>query len=200
MKKNNNKEKKKNKILVYKQVEDFMNREFNVPDWYYKLREVYRNIFCDFWHKLKRSTKWFFFMWNNCDWDYSSLYKIMDKKMEALEKSIRNGYHSRSKKYAKIISIARWYLQRIIKDDYVKAEEDKLEKDYGYAEPVYEKTDNPNISILKGSKYSKCMTETENKIAERRSDEIRDLYWKRREEYKKKFFDILNKYVERWWN
>jgi hypothetical protein len=183
-----------------------MNKEFNVPPIWFKIRDLYRIIFVDFWHKLKRSISWFLFMWDNNNWGHIYLYKVMDKKMGELEYNfIKYGHLHNSKRYAKIINICRWYLQRLIKEDIIDSLQDKHINKYGNSKMILE--DHPDnvpgkagLSVLKGWKYSKCETEEQNEYAHKVFIRIclmeRYLYKK----YYVRFFYIFKKYVQYWWD
>lgn len=64
--------------------DDFKNALIDMKDWFIDspIRKI--NNFCD---NLKRSTKWFFRMWNNYDWDHeylieTILYKLKDMRYQ----------------------------------------------------------------------------------------------------------------------
>lgn len=181
------------------------NKEFNIPPIWFETRNLYRIIFVEFWHKLKRSVSWFFFMWDNNDWDHNYLYRVMDKKMGEMEYNfIKHGHLHNSKRYAKIIKICRWYLQRLINEDAIDSLQNKHREKYGDSKMILE-ADPLNLSkdgmlMLKGWKYSKCKSEVENKHANKVYTRICLMERHLHKKYFDRFFYIFKKYVQYWWD
>jgi hypothetical protein len=154
-----------------------------------------------FWKSLCRSTSWFVFMWNNYDWDYNFLYKVIYKKLSAIEKSLRvNGNHVTSKSDAKIIRIALWYLERLIKDDMTDSLQDKVEAKYGrlrMVEDTERDTEHPNLTAVK-------FIHADDPAKDEHASKLRTRVYMYHEYLTRKYLDkfcaIIAKHSQRWWD
>lgn len=57
-------------------------------------------------------------LWDDVDWDYNSLYKLMIFKMKRMESAIRDGYNMKADNVADTVKEARLVLERVDNDDY----------------------------------------------------------------------------------
>lgn len=57
-------------------------------------------------------------LWDDTDWDYSSLYFMVIFKLKRMEAAIRDGYNTRADEVADTVKEARLVLERVATDDY----------------------------------------------------------------------------------
>ena len=194
-------EKEKIKVQIVSQVKDFIDKEFSMPSIMRRIKDLYYIIFCDFWHKLSRSTSWFFFMWSNNEWDQVYLYKVLHKRLVEFEKHMRiYGHHITAKSHAKLMRYCIWYLDRLINEDAC----DKLyylhEKKYGNLtwEHIPEEGNKQFYTVKFG--FEKCDTTEKYKYVDKVYMRIHKIECYRYKKYKDKLFYILNKYINCWWS
>jgi hypothetical protein len=118
-------------------------------------------------------------MYNNRDFDYHYLYKVIYWKLSDMEKHIRkHGNHTRYKRDCLIMRYALYHLEYII-DDYKCVE---------------------NLFNLYEKKFGVCENLMGDKYTELVYSRIFDIWESRRECHKKRFFYTFNKYIEWWWD
>ena len=75
---------------------------------------------------------WFPIVWNDRDWDYYFIYDLLHFKLSRMEKYIRKYGHSvDNKKDADSIKECVIILERLINDDYVAEDWDKIHEKWG---------------------------------------------------------------------
>jgi len=77
----------------------------------------------DFVNGIKSLWFWKGVIWRNRAWDYAYLFIVMEHQLARMEPCIRNGYSVNAEKTANEIKLARFALQRLIKDDYILQED-----------------------------------------------------------------------------
>ena len=67
---------------------------------------------------VKNLIKWFPVIWEDRDFDWYYMFKIMEKKLLEMERAEYFSWHANSGKDAHRIKVCRLLIQRIQKDDY----------------------------------------------------------------------------------
>ncbi len=135
----------------------------------YKLKNYFRNI----WLFRKALA-------NTVSWDYSGLLHLMQTQLVLMEESIRlHGHHLNRDNHCKRMRECVHLLDRIIKDDYYKADYDVISSDMSLefgikVTPLYDYPKNEKTI----SKYT-------------REQKTRDL---------ERLFYLMNKHVQHWWD
>ena len=71
------------------------------------------------WKRITRIIDWLPVLWRDVDYDATSVYPFLQKKLERLEPIIRNGHAVSSEKSADEIKVAIHLLRRVNSRDYV---------------------------------------------------------------------------------
>lgn len=165
------------------------------------IRDVYYAIFCDFWHKLGRATSWFMFMWNNNEWDYQYLWKVLYKRITEIRNHTKKySMHCSAKHHVKIMSILLWYIERLVKVDACDKLNDLFYEKYGHIKiSSSPHPTNPHLSSMEFA-YEKCDTQEKYEYASKVSMRIHKMEERRYKKYQEKVFYIMNKYIQYWWD
>lgn len=107
--------------------------------WYTSIVEGMDDAIHAVWWRLRylgrntvRSIRWAYRMWGNEDWDQEYFYLVMQHKLEDMHK-----YFSKSdichdnRKITKDIGICIHIIKRVIEDDYLSEEYDKIDRESG---------------------------------------------------------------------
>jgi len=151
-------------------------------------------------HKIKRLVDWLPVIWNDYDYDYSSLYRIMRKKLSRMETSIRGGYALTSEDTADDIHFAVMLLDRLIANDYLENALIPHKRKWGDIGDLITKELPGGMLEWLGPKWEKADTEEKRLQAEeefRRAGRRAD--W-RREQDKNELFDTMKKHITGWWD
>lgn len=101
------------------------NIVYNILTFFYYT--CYRNCKIGF----KNLFTWFWVIWNDRNWDYCYLLKIMRKKLTLMEDRLRYGNYVGCEKDADDIKICMLLIDRITADNYNEKEFDKFYKKWG---------------------------------------------------------------------
>ncbi len=151
-------------------------------------------MFMRFFRNLKRSISWFFFMWNNQEWDYNYFYIVMQKKLKSMLQVIENGDAVTRKSVGRMMKLALYHLERIIEADTCNDLYDQHEKKYGELKSMIQPCKDKRLNQIKFY-YDK-----DNDHASKVSLRIFKIENYRMEKHKEKFFNILNRWVQYWWD
>ena len=173
-------------------------KEFFIKVRYFP-EDVWETI-AQFFHRLGRSLGWAIFMWNNAEWDPVYLYQIMDKKLKEMRNSC-NKYHSHTCTHhiVRIMDIALWYLDRLIKEDSYDNLYNLHSLKFGEITMASGLSDMPHcVTILWG--FKKCSTPEQTEYAHKVLRRIHRIGDYRDKKYKARFFYILEKYIDWFWD
>jgi hypothetical protein len=82
----------------------------------------FANIGWCFWdivHGVKRLWLWKDIVWNDYDWDWEPLAKVIAFKLRRMEPVMRNGIHVNGERHAREIAICYTLLERLMRDEYL---------------------------------------------------------------------------------
>lgn len=138
--------------------------------------------------------KWFPIIWNDEDWDYNYLYKILTIKLENMEKYFVSDktLATSSKQTGHELMVVKNLAKRLANDNYLEnalTEYNKLykDKDLFGSEP----SDNPRYTTLVevGTKHQHDMFRRAGKYSEimKKQDKIM-------------LFDLIKKNIDGWWD
>ena len=168
---------------------------------WYAVRRIFKNIWWEiinFPANFAHSFDWFCFMWTDRDWDSLYFVRMMRKKLLRIEKAILNGHHSSKYSSARIIRLAVTYLDlgfTTLNDD---IHLDKLFTErYGKLDTSF--TPAGDGTFYMNFRYMKCDTPEKQEYADQVSMRIHRYKEYKAQVYRKKFFDLLNKYILWWW-
>jgi hypothetical protein len=83
------------------------------------------------WRKITNVVRWTPTLWNDVDWDYSSLYIMMEKKIAYMrEHQIKHANHTDFEELADQMTKAEGCLRRIREDNYLEKEWDEHHEKY----------------------------------------------------------------------
>lgn len=157
-----------------------------------------------FFKNLKRSTKWFFRMWNNYDWDFSCLIDTLTWKMIDMYEELRDNSHcEHPPETLKSLKVCLRLLRYIHKyEEYYGPNLDKFNDTYIRLNNLFEECGKdkkgnslftmPDPIYSENPETNKKIIELENKV----KDIDKKLFVKR----EKLFFDIFKKYYSYWWD
>lgn len=157
------------------------------------------NVFLYQFKRLKRAFSWFKFMYTNEPWDHYYLYTVMQKKITEMRNCMRDyGHHRGSNHTVKIMNIALWYLERLVEDDICKSLYEKHERKFGKKTFAFVPCNDGSKCSYLESFYVRASTDKE--YADKVMGRIFNYECFLREKYKERFFYILNKHINRWWD
>lgn len=146
-----------------------------------------------FWESICRFFYWGWKMRLSYDWDYSGIYEMMKLKLDRMIPIFENTeYHHYSKKFLQRMKIVRELARRLREEDYyqyynahiTKWGRSKLSLEHNTRRCIF--INPPTVTVENEDRYNK---EYKLAIEEDEKDHQRD---------KKRFFDMLNHYIERW--
>lgn len=174
-----------------------------IADWYYQsflYNAVY--FFVRPVKKLIKITKYAIFLWNDFDFDYIYLLKIIDFKIERMRKEIVSSPWKDGSEVVKQMEHVQDLLKHYIEDDFCDQEYEDLSSRYKSIDR-FEKCENGNyiweIDYKEGDVIYKHNSEQAEKIKEKFS-ELFDLKEKKRQKCKEEIFDCLKQNIEGWWD
>jgi hypothetical protein len=187
---------------IYKKIKRFIKAKYDkYLEWKFlngiKLPFFWR--IPNFFSKLKRSLSWFVFMWNNFNWDGYYVYAVMLKKLQDMEKffSNPNNVHTvcASRTHTEIKRIV-YILNNIVDNNYDigSPEYKKLEEKWGEL-----KMSDDNFKKF-GISRPKVITEEDEKLERKESNEAHDIAQYRRKRDIKYLFKTLEKKLDCWWD
>ena len=156
----------------------------------------------DIKYGVKNLIVYFPVIWNNREWDYLFLYKLMEKKLQRMEYNIRTyGHHVGNEKDANRIKECHEIITRLLADDYFG---DNFEKDftekYGELDHFFTKVeDKPNLCQW-NSDFTKTKTKEEQEEANTEWHRLYKLAEEMKQKEKRKLFRKMATYIESWWD
>jgi len=152
-----------------------------------------------FFTRLKRSFKWFFFMFYN-DNDYYYMFKMLQEKTKEMMKHIdKYGYHVTSKSDVRIMRMFIEHIERFNNEDDCENTLELFRKKYGEMKIHWKKIENDNY-LMMNTTYSKCKTEKENKYADNLMSRIYKIQYYKTNFHLKRINRIFSNHVTRWWD
>ena len=152
---------------------------------YYSIKNGIRNII-----------KWFPVIWNDRDWDWTFILKILHHKLNNMESSFRSEYamHANNEKHAHNIMIAKKLCKRLIENEYLSnatLQHDKKFEEVDFKDLFIKDSGIKNMSRYVGDSdkeraksFDKCCKHSD--------------YMKNQDlDY---LFTHLRKYIECWWD
>ena len=140
-------------------------------------------------------------LWNDVDWDYSSILRLLQYKLSRTRKYIvEHDRHLHSQKYGKQMAHAEFLIDRILIDEYLPKEVAAHDEKYGEWDWDFTPCNDGTDCSFMTSKNAKCATPQEQK----RADNARHTLYKKQEAAKQKDYDRLfshiRKYIQHWWD
>lgn len=139
-------------------------------------------------------------LWKDRDWDWTFFITFIERKLEYMEKELREGHAANAEQTAKQVKVARVLCQRILADEYCALEYRHHKERWG---ELYHTTTpsstHPKLMTMHFH-YKKAVTPEEYKKASKE-----DLHINTREEYLltqdiNYLFKHLAKYLRYWWD
>mgnify|MGYP001611730826 FL=1 len=148
---------------------------------FYKIQQFFLNI--------KRVIVYIPTIWNDRDYDYVFIYRLLQFKLSMVRKRYENndffvGQDDAVKHLAECDTI----LERLLNDNYVENEYDQFEEKWG------------EVIINKTFKRANVLTEEDKKQEREDVINLSKLEDDRKNNDKKRLFEILNDNIEKWWD
>jgi len=150
--------------------------------------------------KIKNLISWFPVIWNDFDWDYQSIYRILEHKLSRMENVIRGGYAVDAEATADKIKFCSLLCKRLAECDYLERALIPHKRKWGSIGDLITKELPGGTLEWLGPKWEKADTEEKRLQAEeefRRAAIRAD--W-RQEQDKNELFDAMKKYITGWWD
>jgi hypothetical protein len=80
----------------------------------YSMVRLWKDIDSWFYHlpnRIRRSISWAIFMWSNEDWDYHYLYQVLSKKLKDMEKQLKKGWGIHKSSVSRLIRLCVRYFE-----------------------------------------------------------------------------------------
>lgn len=150
--------------------------------------------------KIENLISWFPVIWNDFDWDYQSIYRILEHKLSRMENVIREGCAVDAEAIANKIKFCSLLCKRLAECDYLERALIPHKRQWGdIGEMITIELPNGMLEWV-GCKWERADTEEkrlqaeeEFRLAGRRAD------W-RQEQDKNELFDTMKKYITGWWD
>jgi len=85
-----------------------------------RLKRIIDWLHYDLPYGIQNLIKFFPLVWNDRNWDWAYLYRLMQFKLEGMAKDTRKfGYHTNDIRYARHMELTAKVLGRLIEDDYL---------------------------------------------------------------------------------
>jgi hypothetical protein len=190
-------------------IKGFSSIKSYIKSYYYSVKyniRKWNSPYYDIKYGVGNLISYFKVIWNDRDWDYIFWLELNHKKLERMEKLIReNGCHLYAEKDADTIKKTRLAIKRIIDDEYVENVCKHHNEKWGDIDMTFEPVEDEEYS-----EYEKCVeiffkrknviTEEDNKQEEAEFRRLMDRskYLKKQDlEYVTK---MINKYLFNWWD
>jgi len=167
-------------------------------DLYYKIERIspIRNIK----YGIKNLIKWFVVIWNDRNWDFFFIWVILHKKLELMEKEIRNnGHHVNHIRDAEQIKLCVNLLKRLIDDDYHENVFKNHDKKWGQSHMKWEPTKDPELTslhIIRDNANTDEEKEQETKEFRILGSKVEQL----KQQDINYLFDYMKKHIQCWWD
>lgn len=140
--------------------------------------------------KIKNIVRWIPILWNDVDWDYSSLYLLVRSKIRFMRQhQLECGNHTDCEEVAGQMKIAEDALSRLIEDDYAKAEWDAHISKFPRSKPEW-------IDLPDGMKQMAP-------VSQEHHDSVRSITDKEERDYRADldlFSKTFSEHVRKWWD
>ena len=154
-----------------------------------------RNI----WRSLHSLWYWFPIIWDDRQWDYVFLIRILGHKLMAMEEFFENdSIIADSDKVAVEIRRCRMAAERIAKDEYLSVVLAPHEKKWGEAEIIWKSIDDEydelvDVAVLGLDDVASAMEKRERLALYRLADHLRE------QDYEQ-LFALMGKHIQGWWD
>jgi len=176
----------------------WLDLQLKLIDFKYSILEPYYIIERTL-EKIKKIAQWAIFLWDDYDWDYGSVYRILHFKLKRLERGLKEGCAMHDPKDLKALSLAIKLCNKLHEDKYHERFYRRHEKKWGELKTWTEPSTNSRYHIYKSSR-SKVITEEDKKLE--REDVLKsskmEIFLTERD--KKWLYEILQKYDNSWWD
>lgn len=165
-------------------------------DWvYYTPIQWCRNV--------KRLLYWLPVIWNDRDYDPSFFYKIVDHKLQSIEKDSENWHWVGCQDQTKKIKQIRQWIENANADEFDLVDDecqDHVDK-YGELTSWTTKTEiNGKKMYQMHLGYTKCFDEQTAKQTSDEFDKITKLAIERHNMYRNRVWKSIGKHIDRWWD
>jgi hypothetical protein len=178
-----------------------------ILDFYYTITDRLGGIYSSirhFFRWIRQCITWSIFLWNDTDWDYDSILRILHYKIQRVRESIdENNLIVGCEKVVRQMRIAEYYLERLMANEYCEHEYKLLEEKYGQLKletQVITSANSIKVHRLIGFHGPKSLTETDHKLEDwshRFYHEKEDRMWQEEWDCVLK---ILQKHITKWWD
>jgi len=159
------------------------------------------NYFKNLYSKIKNLIIWFPIIWNDKNWDYAYLLKILEFKLTLMRDTLKkNNITTSVNRQVKQIDYALY----LLKDkEHIEKEQKEWDAKWGEVDYFPEEF---SIKVDQGISYSRLWTlkkehtEEEYQQAYKEMSELYDLEYKRIEDRWNRLFKHLKLYMKGWWD
>lgn len=157
----------------------------------------YISHFSGFKNRVSRLIDFFPIVWNNYDFDYSSLLEFQKKQLERMIPVMENGHSVRSKETAKEIRTALILTTRLLENDYDSLASSEIEKRIGKTIHNIVKRDKLGVTV-------ELSVEGKSPEYYDSTEKIRKQIYKKWENKRKSdqqyLFNLISRKLQTWWN
>jgi len=160
---------------------------------FWRVKNFIEGIPYKIYYGIKNLILWFPVIWNDRNWDFYFIYKVLHHKLKLTEKTIREAdNHTTAQRDAKKIRVCLVLLNRLMKDEYETNIFKQVDEKWGELQMKlvngYVNISRPNIKNEK------------DETLERKQSQ---LCYEKVEQIKKQDLDLLSKYLQKyirtWW-
>ena len=158
------------------------------------LRKIRRII-----RKIKNVISWFPVIWQDEQWDFYYFYRILNKKLDLIEKHMKSDFCMKSvnqDKYIKQVQVCKYLVERLIYHDYTENALIPYYKKYG------KDCENKYITFVKNEEIPgfRTMVDSMPKKQKEMQNRLFRKSYKMKDIDKNMLFVLLSKYIYNFWD
>jgi len=162
----------------------------------YRIKRFFANIRWFFKRWFPKVIAYARFLWNDYDFDYGSIYRLLHFKFERMYRALKNRHAMDSEKRAQQILEASNLAKKLFEDNFAETEYDALTEHWGELEFIDNKEYPGHFKV----KCAKVQTEEDEERERQDYLKIMELEAQRRLEAKEALFQLIRDNIEDWWS
>ncbi len=167
------------------------------------LRNIWMTLVWQWVRRITRVVQWVPVLWNNYDWDYCYILKVIDYKLARTQRALKNGMCEEEHSKEKIAEIqeVRDLIKKIDDYDFVSEEQKVFTEKYGDLKTICSEIEGKPGYRSMTSYYTKTQgNPVLEKEAEEESTRIHKLEEERNQQAYDKLFSLMAKNIRGWWD
>jgi hypothetical protein len=181
----------------------YSNTKRLFKDLTYDVKEAFKEVF---WRFPRNICFWVIkvaqysrILYQDRDWDYICLLKLMQYKISRMRKNMSHGYVADNEKYCAQMQEAEELIGKLLEDDWAKAEREAHDTKWGELHIESIPIPNQQASECRFLRLN-VRTDKDNKQERKEYNKIMDLEVERKKAAWNRLFYLLKNHMEKWWD